>query len=40
MANTLTIDDISTVVNAVLTNAQGGSATANTGDFTTVAQLA
>ena len=40
MANTLQIDDISTVVNAVLTNAQGGSATANTGDFTTVAQLA
>jgi len=40
MANTLAIDDISTVVNAVLTNAQGGSATANTGDFTTVAQLA
>lgn len=40
MANTLTIDDISTVVNAVLTNAQGGSATANTGDFTTVAQIA
>ena len=40
MANTLTIDDISTVVNAVLTNAQGGSATANTGDFTTIAQLA
>lgn len=40
MANTLAIDDISTVVNAVLTNAQGGSAAANTGDFTTVAQLA
>lgn len=40
MANTLSIDDISTVVNAVLTNAQGGNASAATGDFTTVAQLA
>ena len=40
MANTLSIDDISTVVNAVLTNAQGGNASAATGDFTTIAQLA
>ena len=41
MANTLTIDDISAVANAVLNNAQGGtSQTANTSDFTTIAQLA
>lgn len=38
--NQLSIDDISTVVNAILTNAQGGTAAANTGDFTTLAQLA
>ncbi len=41
MANTLTINDISAVANAVLNNAQGGTAqTANTSDFTTIAQLA
>lgn len=41
MANTLTINDISAVANAVLNNAQGGtSQTANTSDFTTIAQLA
>lgn len=41
MANGLTIYDISAVANAVLNNAQGGaSQTANTSDFTTIAQLA
>jgi len=41
MANTLTINDISAVANAVLNNAQGGtSQAANTSDFTTIAQLA
>lgn len=40
MANSLSVNDISAVVNAVLTNAQGGSATANTSDFTTIAQIA
>lgn len=40
MANNLSIDDIATVANAVLANAQGGTATANTSDFVTIAQLA
>lgn len=41
MANGLSIYDISAVANAVLNNAQGGtSQTANTSDFTTIAQLA
>ena len=41
MANTLTINDISAVANAVLANAQGRPATAaNTSDFTTIAQTA
>lgn len=41
MANTLTINDISAVANAVLSNAQGRPATAaNTADFTTIAQTA
>lgn len=41
MANTLNIDDISAVANAVLNNAQGGTMqTANTSDFTTIAQTA
>lgn len=41
MANTLTINDISAVANAVLSNAQGRPATAaNTSDFTTIAQTA
>lgn len=41
MANTLSITDISAVANAVLNNAQGGtSQTANTSDFTTIAQTA
>ena len=41
MANTLTINDISAVANAVLSNAQGRPATAaNTADFTTIAQVA
>ena len=41
MANTLTINDISAVANAVLANAQGRPATAaNTADFTTIAQIA
>ena len=38
--NQLSVDDISTVVNAVLTNAQGGQATANPADFVTLGQLA
>lgn len=41
MANTLSIDDISAVANAVLNNVQGGtSQPVNTSDFTTIAQLA
>lgn len=41
MANGLSIYDISSVANAVLNNAQGGTSQAvNTSDFTTIAQLA
>lgn len=41
MANTLSIDDISAVANAVLNNVQGGtSQPVSTSDFTTIAQLA
>lgn len=38
--NDLTITDIYSVANAVVTKAQGGTASANTSDFTTLAQLA
>ena len=38
--NDLTITDIYSVANAVVTKAQGGTASANTSDFTTIAQLA
>lgn len=40
MPNEMTIETIAPVVNAVLTNAQGGNANANTSDFTTIAQIA
>lgn len=40
MPNSLTIETIAPVVNAVLTNAQGGSTSADTSDFTTIAQIA
>ncbi len=41
MANTLSIEDISTVANAVLTQAQGGTpGSVDTRDFTTIAQTA